>query len=333
MSSITYFQRYNQKENWITNSTLLLLSRLNRFDPFKFQKLLEILLTDTKDEFLVGVKFRQQVAGESSVADGVLEQQGFRLVIETKLYDNFKVSQLRQHVALFKGYSGTGVLLALSANKVNNTQDVAILESLRDIDPNVKFVSISYKGLIDAISSVLSPTDFEMHEILSDYGALCSEGVLITLKAGTMLVATAGWSLKENLRYGVYYDPPDRTHSLPFDYIGLYNAKAIRAVGKVLTQAVCRLENNKLIDMSRPETLTNAQKKLIKEVIENTPYYDLAKGTRFFLVDKFYEIEARKKEGSVRGKQFVFLKDQFKGFVEGMSGSELAEVMNGDTWN
>lgn len=331
MSRVTYFQRYHQRENWITNSTLLLLSRLNRFDPFKFQKLLEILIAETK--ISIGVNFNQQIRGKGSVADGVLEQQGFKIVIETKLYDDFNVNQLKQHAELFKDYQGTGMLLALSANHVNKIQDAQILEHLKSINSNLKFASVSYKGLIDAILSVLSQTDFEMQEILQDYASLCSEGGLLTLKSSTMLVATAGWSLKENLKYGIYYDPPDRTHSLPFDYIGLYNAKAIRAVGKVISQVACELKNDELVNIEGLENLSAKQKSLIKEVINNTPYYDLAKGTRFFLVDKFYEIEAPKREGSVRGKQFIFLKDQFKDFTEAMSSSELAKAMNGNQWN
>lgn len=180
MAHVTYFQRYQQKENWVTNSTLLLLSRLQRFDSFKFQKFLETIINET--EIAIGVRFGQQIKGSGSIADAVLEQQGFRVVIETKLYDNFNVKQLKQHCELFKDYNGTAVLLALSTNNVNKTKDSEITQELSKISSNLKFASVSYKGLTDAISSVLSDTDFEMKEIVLDYIGLCQEGGLMSLK-------------------------------------------------------------------------------------------------------------------------------------------------------
>lgn len=330
MTKITYFQRYHQKENWITNSTLLLLTRLHRFDPFKFQKFFESVFKET--ELAVGVRFNQQVKGAGSIADGVLEQQGFKIVIETKLYDNFNRTQLKQHVELFNGYTGTAVLLALSTNKVNKAKVSEIAKDVKKINPSVNFASLSYKDLADSIFSVLSETDFEMREIVLDYIALCQERKLISLKNQTMLVVTTGLSLAENLKYHLYYDPADRTHSLPFEYIGLYNEKAIRAVGRVIHEVVCEYQRGKLIDIDGLENLSAVEKNRIKEMIENTPYYDLTTNTRFFVVEHFYPTMSPKRKGSVRGKQYIFLNDQYPDFKDDMSAEEVAGLINNKFW-
>ncbi len=46
MSSVHYFQRYSQLENFVTNNTLLLLSRLYNEPPFKFKMLLNEIAYD-----------------------------------------------------------------------------------------------------------------------------------------------------------------------------------------------------------------------------------------------------------------------------------------------
>ena len=47
MSRLHYFQRYDSKENWITNSTLLLLSRLYHYDRLKFETVMNLILAES----------------------------------------------------------------------------------------------------------------------------------------------------------------------------------------------------------------------------------------------------------------------------------------------
>jgi hypothetical protein len=44
MKNVYYFQRYSQRENWATNNTLLLLSRLYQFNRLKFQRAIKEIL-------------------------------------------------------------------------------------------------------------------------------------------------------------------------------------------------------------------------------------------------------------------------------------------------
>ena len=112
MSNIVYFQRYSQRENWITNNTLLLLSRLQEYNPNKFQLVLNELFTEHQVNLSIGVSFFQQRKGDKSVIDGLMFQQGFKVAIETKRHDNFTVNQLRNHLELVRDEKGLSVLLA-----------------------------------------------------------------------------------------------------------------------------------------------------------------------------------------------------------------------------
>jgi hypothetical protein len=101
MGQIHYFQRYSQKENVVTNNTLLLFSRLYAYNPFRFDNFLNEALQG-KSSVDVGISFQQQTKSpEKSIPDGLLSQQSFKVVIETKLYSNYHLDQLRGHLGVF----------------------------------------------------------------------------------------------------------------------------------------------------------------------------------------------------------------------------------------
>src|SRR5437870_2672199 len=133
MENLFYFQRYSTKENWVTNNTLLLLKRLQQFSPAKFQVALSNIFDQSQVSFEVGVKFHQQVKVRDSVLDGRLTQQGFMIAVETKLYDNFREGQLKEHLQVFQSYTGIGILLALSKNKTKPELDAKILREIKSL--------------------------------------------------------------------------------------------------------------------------------------------------------------------------------------------------------
>lgn len=335
MSRLHYFQRYDSKENWVTNSTLLLLSRLYHYDRLKFETSINSILAESNLSLNIGVKFTQQEWGQGSVVDGVISQDSFKIVIETKLYDNFSTDQLIRHLdALGDGHSQK-ILLALSKNKVSDSIRAEIIKTLQqDVYKDIKFASTTYEDIYQIISGNLSDYDLEMKEILDDYISLCNENGLTNLENRTMLAFTASESLNENFKYRIYYDPATRSHNSPFKYIGLYQNKTIVAVGKLQKIVYCDYDNGKLIathndDLSR---LTQEEHQRIIETIENTDYYDLAQGNKFFLVDEFYRTNYSKTSfSSLRAKRYFWL-DEIEGFKDGMTAEQVAKLLNGKTW-
>jgi hypothetical protein len=152
----------------------------------------------------------------------------------------------------------------------------------------------------------------------------------------TMLAFATGDSMQDNLTYNIYYDPADRTHSKPFQYIGLYADMGIVAVGKVIKIVTCDYADEKLFgtlgyDIS---TLTPDEYNRIKLTIENTKAYEdeLDSGLRFFLVDKFCATSYLKTSSyAIRSKRYFWL-DEIDGFKQGMSSENLAQFLNGKTW-
>lgn len=119
MANIHYFQRYNQKENWLTNSTLLLLTRIYQESISQFKTILGQITEDSLvGDLAVGVRFGQQEKKGNGVVDGSITQESFKLVIETKLGDNFTAAQLERHLASLPHHYSQRVLLCLSKRPV-----------------------------------------------------------------------------------------------------------------------------------------------------------------------------------------------------------------------
>lgn len=330
MSNVYYFQRYSQKENWLTNSTLLLLSRLQHFSLAKFQEALRNVL-GADNELRVGFHVSQQIKGKSRIADGLLEQQGYKVVVEAKLHDNFDPDQLKGHLDHFIDYPGHGILLGLSKHQLNKDTETEMSEFVSQwAEKNkvtVSFRAISHLSLINCIDQTLNSSDLEMKEILDDYMDLCQEEGMIDKKQETMLVVTSGISLNENIRYKIYYDPVERNHNLPFKYIGLYADKAIKGIGIVDKQVACWYDENenKLKPYEGyPEfQLSEEDNNKIIEVINSTTYYNIKYGSKFFLLKESEECNLP--YSPIRAKKYEFLSEWMPGYKSVMSVKEIID--------
>lgn len=107
---IHYFQRYHSKENVDTSNTMLMLSRLYNYNADKFFAMLNALILG-QDE-TPEITFELQVAGDESVPDAIISQKSFKIVVETKLHNQFQQDQLEKHLTQF-GTEEIKVLLTL----------------------------------------------------------------------------------------------------------------------------------------------------------------------------------------------------------------------------
>lgn len=157
---------------------------------------------------------------------------------------------------------------------------------------------------------------------------------IIENKNGVMLAFTANQSLKENLKYDIYYDPVERNHNTAFDFIGLYNQGVIVAIGKVSKLVYCNLESGKLVSTNADNIaqLTEEEYNRIKSIIEETQYYELQNGCKFYLVEKFYKTYYRKStKYPLRAKKYFWL-NQLIDYNKNMETQKIAELLEKITW-
>lgn len=296
MQDIHYFQRYSQPENVVTNNTLLLLSRLYHHSSQKFSLLLSSLFEDCDIES--GIKFHQQRKSLNSVPDGEISQQSFKILIETKLGDNFSIDQLINHCKSFS-FEETKILLSLSPVDIKNKNEIVkkIHAFIKMNKINIYYQHVKFSELIDNIRKVLDHSDYIFEEILNDYTAYAFESGLIDDSQFWMRAVTCGQSFEDNFKYDLYYDPSDRGFSA-HGYIGVYYQKAVRGIGRLVNVVQADYIDRKLVINRTNSPVTDNQKERIinamKDAAENREW-NIYKGHQFFLVDKFERTNFLKK--------------------------------------
>lgn len=313
MSKVHYFQRYHQKENVVTNNTLLLFSRLYNYSPNKFKQFIETL---TEIEINVGVDFFQQEKSKSSVPDGIISQSSFKIVLETKLGDNFSNHQLKSHLDEF-GNEKEQILFALAPKHITEEQKNTLIKEVSQFNTenykNVNFINTTFKQIIETYNEVISDYDIELKDIIDDFEDFCSVSGLLPVTSPRMLVVACGWTLKHNFERNVYYDPDDRGYTR-CTHLGIYNNKRVKGVGKIENIVTAHIKDGQLVvtDCTNGNP-TEKQKQNIIDIINDAKVdlgWNISTGHKFFCVDKFYDTEFIKNTpNGLLGRRYFYIND------------------------
>lgn len=330
MAGVTYFQRYAQRENHVTNNTLLVLRHLYEAGPAKLQQVLRELLGD--DQLSLGPTFTQQVRGAHSIPDALIEQQPVRVYFETKLTQALDLDQLRRHIESIAGTAGhqEAVLIGLSTAPMLKRDEDAVAEWGKR--HSVVFRSVSFMQLAEAVQGACPEHDAVLKAVVGDFvDFLAGEG-LLHASDDWMLVVPCGVSYDENQRYGIYYDGAQRPSRSPCRYLGAYKDKRVSLVGEIQAVVIARLEAGEVVVVSKergeatPEMLDR-----VRQIIEATTVYDLrSQDHRYYVVDRFELTDLRKvTKGPVRGAQYLQLSPILGPGVKVQGAGQLAEALSG----
>jgi len=320
---------------------MLLFKRLSNNSNEKFNRFLNLILQNSGIHLDMTIKFGQQERGNGSVPDAYIQQESFKIVIETKLYGQQDVSQIRNHFSVFRDEKNQ-VFLWINKEPMKPTYRSQVIDELNKINASrqnkISFASVTFKEICENFNDTLNDYDFEMKEMIQDYEAFCSESGLFDNAETKIRFVATGMTLEQNFRYNVYYDPSSNGYQ-DHKYIGLYTNKAIRGIGHI----ICIVDVNydkkndsiQVISTHRG-VLTKEQQDVLKQVIKEAHRdfgYDLASNHRFFFVDEFHETDFKKiSKNGMMGKRY-FDVSTIAGFIRGMSTLEIANLLEGKEWN
>lgn len=336
MSSISYFQRFSQKENHITNNTLLVLRHLYRASPHKVSLLFNALF---EEEISIGLEFQQQIRASHSVPDALIKQHPLSLFIEAKLGGALDADQIERHVRSIKGLHlpvGSAILIGLTTEQLP-TKTLENLKTRAEAD-GVRFFSVTYLDLAAELRKLCADYEQDLIEIIEDYESFLTAEGLLANPYSRMVVFPCGTSWAENIRFGAYYEPPARPAKWHCRFLGVYRHKAVSHVGLIEAVAVCMMDGGKLlVETEEYGRLTTSHRTRIQQMIEETPYYGLASELhRYYIVDHFLEIDFRKRSPSgMRGHRYFDLSDYFGGQPPGphTTTQEVADALNHQTFD
>ena len=196
---IHYFQRYHSKENVDTANAMLLLSRLYTFSPAKFFAFLRGILPELPENAAVELQFEMQRKSESSVPDATITQASFKVVVETKLYNNFSLPQLQSHLREFRGEEYQ-VLLTLDPAKMTDAFNAKVAKCVREYNEanqsNIIHQHLTFEELMSVVEDEIGERDYEMRDVLEDYREYCLSSGLIPNHWKRMRVRLSGATLE-----------------------------------------------------------------------------------------------------------------------------------------
>lgn len=333
MAGVSHFQRYSQRENHVTNNTLLVLRHLYQVSPIKLESVLNQLLGD--ERLSLGLSFTQQVKGTHSVPDALIHQPDFRLYIETKLGASLDQNQLIRHIeSVGRDVADTDVraqqiiLLGLATAEMRSREAAQISEFAAS--RGVIFSSVTFAQLVSAIESVCADYEVSLQSIITDYIDYLNSENLLYAGEDWMLVVPCGTSLNENAEHHVYYDGAHRPRRSKCRYLGLYSEKRVALVGTITHVFVATYRDGKLVvDEEERGKVDEHALSRATAIVEATTYYDLKNGPhRFYVVDRFEPTRlVKKSKGPVRGAQYLKLSEVLGAPVADLTTSALAEQL------
>lgn len=337
---IPYFQRYHGRENVVTSNTMLMLSRLYNYNADKFYTMLNtcILQTDETPE----ISFDLQVVGKNSVPDAIISQKSFKIIVETKLHNQFVKNQLLNHLEQFDREE-IKILLTLDPKPMRKRLfDDVTSELKRYNDSNaerlctpIKHINLTFEQLVTAIEEVVDDRDTEMLAVFEDFKEYCFDEKLIPDGYKWMRAIVARTTFNDNMELNLYYDREIVRFS-EHGYIGLYMDKSVRAIGKLVKTVLAKEENGKIVFTSENNgEPTEEEKERIKEAISRSEKYSYDLKSiphRYFIVEKFYPTDFKKSsKNAIQKSKFFNLADML-GYVEMPSTEQIAKDLDGKIW-
>ena len=326
MAQINYFQRYSQRENHVTNNTMLMLRHVYRTSPGLMEDLLSALLE--KDDIEIGPGFQQQVGGSHSVPDAVLIQKPLAIYIEAKRGDWLHDAQIEAHLKSIESLNhqaDTAWLIGLTTNEAAN-KDIDRWKKMARLQ-GVKFAVTTYRELIAAIEAVVE-AEPNLVEILEDYRSFIAAEGLLPDQHRKIVAMLCGQSWAENAAHGVYFEPESRNAKwMQAHYLGIYRNKRVSYVGRIVAAAVCRkIEGELIVDVEELGSLNADARARVSAIIDAADYYENlgAEAHRYYIVDHFAPTDIRKTSpGGMMGHRYLD--------IESLTGQEPGHDEDGDT--
>lgn len=291
------------------------------------------------DSFEPEIVFTLQEKSVNSVPDATITQEGFKIVVETKMTDWFYSSQLENHLTSF-GDVKKKLLITLSSELMEKTKLEDFNKELKQYNKNkvypIMHINTTFELLADAIEEVIDDRDYELKDILEDYRDYCyKDGLIPTSDSWKYLrMQLASTTFDFNKENNVYYHDADRGYR-PYDYLGLYKQKSLRLIGKVCA-IITAIEKDGEIEYEAELGHVTEERKdtIVKAMDDALSYgYDLKNYKhKYFFVDKFYETDFRKmsKGGSMGAK--IFDLTEILNTDKLPEVDQIAEILKDKTW-
>jgi len=187
---------------------------------------------------------------------------------------------------------------------------------------SVTVVPATFGELVTQVAE-LPVTDLGLRETLQEFADFVFAQGLVDRKEQFMVAMLTGTSWRDNLKYGVYYEPVDRNPKWQrAAFLGLYHDKQVSHVGRILAAVPAMRDDKGEIVFEKPEmgSLDDTRQQAVRDVIKAAQaYYPGLGGSRhrYYVVDAFNQTEFHKTApGGMMGHRYFD--------IENIGGKQLS---------
>jgi len=333
---ISLFGHYAEPENAVTNYVGVILRLLYQHSPAQFEAMINSWL-ETQFPLEIGPRFTQQSKRGTTIPDLLIEQQPFCIHVETKLNNQFDLTQLNGHIDAMIKKNGVKVLIALGTQdeKSFNTKYFELIKLANN--SQIHLVSLSFDELLESLrTSKISSSFIEL--IDEFYNFLDMEKLFQNWEYRLTVVNTAG-TLEEFLNG--YYITPNTGSAYSHQrakFFGAYKDRKVCCIAEVEGRVCfdsdcsnivvdwCDENNNEITQILKDKSIdyyTNKCSDLVKEAVVNKPIQI------FVLKNRFETSFDKNSRGGLLGAKKYF-NDIARGTT---TAEELAKKLCGKNWS
>lgn len=327
MTELSYFQKYTQRENHITNNTLLMMRHLYQHGVARFEQFLTNLIGE--ETLQIGLVFEQQKRAAQSVPDGMISQQSFVLYIEAKRGGRLDKGQIERHLQAAKR-DRNSYLIGLTKEALTEAE----MSDYRQLCKahGVTFAAISYTDLVAQLKYLVRDFEPELGEIIDDYERfLLAEKMIVS--PFRMIAVPCGASGDDSVAHQIYWEPASRPNKEHIPFIGIYRNKCVSHIARIV-QAVHPIFEDGGMKLPEGESINEEYADRQESIIEMEEKQRFSVDHRFYILANMQEVNLEKTSPhGLQGSKYFDLKQDFCDRLdEKMSVAEIANAIRGRTF-
>jgi len=323
-----YFQRYSERENVVTDNTMRLLKMLQDYKVSYYNNFLSRIGAIEDKSLDINIVVQEKVESTKSLPDAIISQVGYKIVIEVKLSNNFDETQLINHLEELKGNIENKILLTIGKEKMIPTTKLKIDEMTSSV--LAKHVNITFSDIVNIIFDIVKG-DIYFENILEDYKNFCLANNILETSKNKLYVFAVKDTMNLDVKYNLYYRPYQNYEA--FEYLGLYNNKEIKYIGKVKARVLVKITENDEIEIQANNISEHDRNKIIAAVGDDDFTGEKGNSYYFYLVDKFIKTSYKKETPyPIFGRKLFDLEQVIGSKVSDMSLENIIDVLNNKTW-